>query len=256
MHKAGKILLAIGVIICIIGGVLFVGSADLVEYDIEDDNVFEGTSGTFTVDDDSFFSVYVKDDTPCEGFEATINNVSSGYNVFDHWCDDDEYEESFEGFTDVGFLSDEGVFSIGLSPGEYEVIDADAKIYIVDDGQELGEAVAGIMGILASWGILCCGIFFLLLGLILGLTLKTPEPVVVIAAGAAPMVGTMPVMGAQPAMAAAPMAAAPMAAAPMAAAPVAAPDPAQEYYNDLVAQGYDAATATQYTQQHYPGFQG
>jgi hypothetical protein len=47
-----------------------------------------------------------------------------------------------------------------------------------------------------------------------------------------------------------------MAAAPMAAAPVAAPNPAQEYYNGLVAQGYDAATATQYTQQHYPGFQG
>ncbi len=63
------------------------------------------------------------------------------------------------------------------------------------------------------------------------------------------MVGTMPVMGAQPAMVAAPVAAAPVAA-------VAAPDPAQEYYNGLVAQGYDAATATQYTQQHYPGFQG
>ncbi|HIF04304.1 MAG TPA: hypothetical protein EYQ80_02520 [Candidatus Poseidoniales archaeon] len=104
MHKAGKILLAIGVIICIIGGVLMVGSADLAEYDIEDDNVFEGTSGTFTVDDDgSFFSVYVKDGTPCEGFEATINNVSSGSNVFNNWCDDDG-EESFEGFTDVGSL--------------------------------------------------------------------------------------------------------------------------------------------------------
>ena len=254
MHKAGKILLAIGVIICIIGGVLFVGSADLVEYDIEDDNVFEGTSGTFTVDDGSFFSVYVKDGTPCEGFEATINNVSSGYNVYDNWCDESG-EEGFEGFTDVGSLRDEDAF-IGLSPGEYQVVDADAKIYIVDDGQELGEAVAGIMGILASWGILCCGIFFLLLGLILGLTLKTLDPVIVIAGGAAPMVGTMPVMGAQPAMAAAPMAAAPMAAAPMAAAPMAAPDPAQEYYNGLVAQGYDAATATQYTQQHYPGFQG
>jgi len=45
-------------------------------------------------------------------------------------------------------------------------------------------------------------------------------------------------------------------AAPVAAAPVAAPDPAQEYYSSLLAQGYDAQSASQYTSQHYPGFQG
>ena len=46
------------------------------------------------------------------------------------------------------------------------------------------------------------------------------------------------------------------AAAPVAAAPIAAPDPAQEYYTSLLAQGYDAQSAAQYTSQHYPGFQG
>jgi len=45
-------------------------------------------------------------------------------------------------------------------------------------------------------------------------------------------------------------------AAPVAAAPVAAPNPAQEYYSSLLAQGYDAQSASQYTAQHYPGFQG
>ena len=68
--------------------------------------------------------------------------------------------------------------------------------------------------------------------------------------------GAVPVMGAP--VAAAPVAAAPMAApvaaAPM-AAPVAAPDPGQEYYNSLLTQGYDSASAAQYTAQHYPGFQ-
>ena len=53
---------------------------------------------------------------------------------------------------------------------------------------------------------------------------------------------------------AAPVAAAPMAA-PVAAAPVAAPDPGQDYYNGLLTQGYDAASAAQYTAQHFPGFQ-
>ena len=46
--------------------------------------------------------------------------------------------------------------------------------------------------------------------------------------------------------------------APMAApvvAPVAEPDPAQEYYSSLLAQGYDADSASQYTAQHFPGFQ-
>ena len=72
--------------------------------------------------------------------------------------------------------------------------------------------------------------------------------------------GAVPVMGAPAAAApmAAPVAAAPMAApvaaAPM-AAPVAAPDPGQEYYNSLLTQGYDSASAAQYTAQHYPGFQ-
>ena len=251
MHKAGKILLAIGVIICIIGGVLFVGSADLVEYDIEDDNVYEGTSGTFEYPDDDIWIVYIKDDVDCESFTATFTNTSSGETSIETWGDyfdkddpcDDGSDDS-DGFQSVGSVN------LFADAGTYEV-DASSKIYIMPIGAELGEAVAGILGAGISIGILCCGGFFLLLGLILGLTLKTPEPVVVIAAGAAPMVGTMPVMGAQPAMAAAPM-----AAAPMAAAPVAAPDPAQEYYNGLVAQGYDAATATQHTQQHYPGFQG
>ena len=65
--------------------------------------------------------------------------------------------------------------------------------------------------------------------------------------------GAVPMMGA-PVAAAEPMAA-PVAAAPVAAAPVAEPNPAQEYYNGLLSQGYDATSAAQYTAQHYPGFQ-
>jgi len=86
------------------------------------------------------------------------------------------------------------------------------------------------------------------------------------AATPAPAVG-MPNMGAQPA--ATPAVAMPnFAAQPVAAAvasavvaPVAQPapiqaDPAREYYNGLIAQGYPQANAIQYTQQYYPTFQG
>jgi len=52
--------------------------------------------------------------------------------------------------------------------------------------------------------------------------------------------------------------AAPVAIAPAVVAqpqPVAQPDPARDYYNDLVAKGYPSADAMTYTKQYYPEFQ-
>ena len=65
----------------------------------------------------------------------------------------------------------------------------------------------------------------------------------------------MPNMGAQPV---AQQYAAPVAMAPAVVAqtqPVAQPDPARDYYNGLVAQGYPSADAMTYTRQYYPEFQ-
>jgi len=64
----------------------------------------------------------------------------------------------------------------------------------------------------------------------------------------------MPDFAAQPA-AVAPAVVAPVAQPVAQPAPV-QPDPAREYYNGLVAQGYPQASAVQYTQQYYPTFQG
>ena len=76
---------------------------------------------------------------------------------------------------------------------------------------------------------------------------------------AAPVAGGMPNMAAQPAAAVAMpnMAAQPVQAAQPAAQPAPVqPDPAREYYNGLIAQGYPQESALQYTQQYYPAFQG
>jgi hypothetical protein len=65
----------------------------------------------------------------------------------------------------------------------------------------------------------------------------------------------MPNMGAQPV---AQQYVAPVATAPAIVAqpqPVVQPDPARDYYNGLVAQGYPAADALAYTRQYYPTFQ-
>jgi hypothetical protein len=39
------------------------------------------------------------------------------------------------------------------------------------------------------------------------------------------------------------------------APPVPQPDPAREYYNGLIAQGYPSESAASYTAQYFPGFQ-
>jgi len=135
--------------------------------------------------------------------------------------------------------------------------------------EDVGEALGGLGSMLGSTCFFAGGCCLLLLGLILGLTINDKTQTVVVQGGGGGMVGmgapvvgapggAVPMMGAPVAAAepmAAPVAAAPVAAAPVVAAPVAAPNPAQEYYNGLLTQGYDAASAAQYTAQHYPGFQ-
>ena len=78
-----------------------------------------------------------------------------------------------------------------------------------------------------------------------------------------PVAGGMPNMAAQPAatvampnMAAQPVQAAQPAVQPVAQPAPVQPDPAREYYNGLIAQGYPQESALQYTQQYYPAFQG
>ena len=78
-----------------------------------------------------------------------------------------------------------------------------------------------------------------------------------------PVAGGMPNMAAQPAatvampnMAAQPVQAAQPAVQPVAQPAPVQPDPAREYYNGLIAQGYPQESALQYTQQYYPTFQG
>ena len=66
----------------------------------------------------------------------------------------------------------------------------------------------------------------------------------------------MPDFAAQPAAQPVAVAVAPAVVAPVAQPAPVQPDPAREYYNGLIAQGYPQANAIQYTQQYYPTFQG
>jgi len=185
MHTAAKVMLSLGVVFCVIGGAMWFGGAAAVEYDIEDDNVYEGTGGSWDFVDDDIYTVYAKKGTQCDDFTATMtdSNGSTGgifyANIAIYDCDDWELDEE-DGFINIGYINaDTGVYSM----------DSTDTIYIMALGDEVGEAVGGFMAILASWGVLCCGAFFLLLGGIFALTMKSGDQQVIIQQQQVPMMG-------------------------------------------------------------------
>jgi hypothetical protein len=70
-------------------------------------------------------------------------------------------------------------------------IDSDVKIYIVGDIEAFGDAVGGVLAAGLGIVIAVCGGVILLIGIILALTLKSKEPVVVMQQGGQMMGGQM-----------------------------------------------------------------
>ncbi len=265
MHASGKIFMGIGFVLLLIGGGMLWWGADTAELDLEEESSYIGTgTGTWDFDGGDWYFVYVKTSVDCESFTMTMTNTTdstttndwSGDNANKWDCTDVDGTDDPDGFMAIGTID-------ASHEGEYTMTSSD-KIYVAGIGDALADAGAGILAGLGSICFFGGGICLLLLGLVLGLTINDKSQTVVVQGGGGGMVGmgapvgapmaaggAVPVMGAP--AAAAPMAA-PVAAAPM-AAPVAAPDPGQEYYNSLLTQGYDSASAAQYTAQHYPGFQ-
>ena len=251
----------------------------------------EVTSGTIEIVDDDGegeigFSIFIEgtytdDDGDgewdhCDSYDQnstqtdfTTTHTDDSDNSFIYACSTDwNYEDTREEGSktlvrigDSAFDYENGTASVSCATTCW--VQYDDKVWdgAVDD---LVDGASGLLGMLGSTCFFIGGCCALLLGLILGLTINDKTQTVVVQGGGGGMVGmgapvagapggAVPMMGAP--VAAAPMAAAPVAAAPVVAAPIAQPNPAQEYYNGLLTQGYDAASAAQYTSQHYPGFQ-
>ena len=90
MHASGKIFMGIGLVLVLIGGGMLWWGADTASVDIEDDNAFEGTSGTWEAGDD-WYGVYAKDSVNCDTLTVTIldeNGSSSDENGLEYWNHD------------------------------------------------------------------------------------------------------------------------------------------------------------------------
>ena len=249
------------------------GTIEIVDDDGEGEIGFSiFIEGTYTDDNADgtwdFCEPYDWNADPPQDFTTTHTDESE--NSFWYVCDSDDdwnmdsREEGDKTLVQIGNSAlgyTNGTATISCATACWVQYDDKAFVGALED---VGEAIGGLGGILGSTCFFVGGCCLLLLGLILGLTINDKSQTVVVQGGGGGMVGmgapvagapggAVPMMGA-PVAAAEPMAA-PVAAAPVVAAPVAEPNPAQEYYNGLLSQGYDATSAAQYTAQHYPGFQ-
>ena len=286
MHASGKILCGIGLVLVLVGGGMYAWGAMTVSDSVDDleENhwALEGvTSGTVEIVDDDGngelgFSIFIEGTLEDAGEDGVWDHC----NPYDHTTDppedftvthSDDDDNSFWYACDTEIDSNDewgdmertegskSLVKIGDGAWQYKngtaTISCATACWVQYDDKAFGDAledVGGVFaGILAAAGSTCffaLGCCFLVFGLIFGLTINDKSQTVIVqGGGGGQMVGT-PVAAAGGAV--------PMVGAPVAAAPVAAPDPAQEYYSSLLAQGYDAQSASQYTAQHYPGFQG
>ena len=180
MHTAGKVLLIIGGIITAFGVVMIVGGAATASFDPTKENVMEGKSGSFSAEDSfSGYSVWISESVACEDFTATIvkdtepeNNIGPSSDSNDCWLNDPSDDDGVDGYYEVfgfGYLSDYG--------GGYTVSEGSHTMYIADSDAAIGDAIGGGLTALGGIAVAICGGVILLIGIILALTLKTKDPV-------------------------------------------------------------------------------
>ena len=179
MHTAGKVLLIIGGVITALGIAITVMGAASAELDPSKENEWEGTSGTFTIPGDDIYGVYTKGSVDCNAIEdsITLEITKDGDDVFDKECENNTEDDYLDDdYQRVGSIS--WIFGSTTS-GDEVTINSDVEIYIVGDIEAFGEAVGGIFAAAGGILIAICGGVILLIGLILALTLKTKDPVIV-----------------------------------------------------------------------------
>ena len=174
MHTAGKVLLIIGGVITALGIVMIVAGASAASFDPTKENVASGTSGSFSASDSGLgFSVWVSESVACEAVDIQVMYQGNDEYYDTCWSSDPSEDDGVDGYYSVGgvglFDDDGGTYTFTVNSGH--------TVYITDSGEELGEAVGGFFAAAGGVLIAICGGLILLIGLILALTLKTKEPV-------------------------------------------------------------------------------
>ena len=145
-----------GVIIMISLIMIGSGMIDIQEIDVENEAVFQGTSGTFQAETYGGYTIFVNDQFTCE--ETTVSITDGTDELFVLECD--------------SLLDEAGWRSIGVidveTTGQLSVT-SNHEIIIVDDVVYLEEG-AGLM--FGGGGLCCIGIIGLVIGIIMAFNQK------------------------------------------------------------------------------------
>ncbi len=179
MHTASKVVLGLGVIITIFGMVsMGLGGAEVGElvgdsnFDFEGKELYSGEEGGNFESQGVFYAIQVyavgsNETIDCDTFadQITITNQTSE-EVFFKDCETDENDEFDKTFLGWVFGGHPDNFTIESSTGEVKVI-----AYGIS-GDDARQALFGLASIISGIAMLCCGILFLIVGLIMSLTMK------------------------------------------------------------------------------------
>ncbi len=211
----------------ILGGIMLVGSIIAVvvgfgSADLDGEEVFSGdapTTWAAELDYMSIYDVYVED-----GSDVSVEIENGGQdNAFVPCAGIECDANSRVGYQFVGTLQ---VIDSGL----YEVsFDGTGSVVVYEI--EAGGLIAAGLGFWCG----CCSLLVLIIGFIMALVMKDNQVAqVVVMPGQAQVV---PVAGVSP-------------------VPIGIDysDPAQSYYANMMAQGFDSAQAAEITREQYPGF--
>jgi hypothetical protein len=175
MHTASKVVLGLGVIITILGMVsMGLGGAEVgdLDLDIDGKELYSGEEGGNFESQGRFYVIQVyavgsNETIDCDTFadQITITNQTSE-EVFFKDCNADENDESDKTFLGSVFGGHPDSFAIGSSTGEVKVI-----AYGISGG-DARQALFGLASIISGIAMFCCGILFLIVGLIMSLTMK------------------------------------------------------------------------------------
>ena len=181
MQTAVKVTLGIGGLMLVIGILLTVlgarGISSIEGFSVEDETVWSGSSGVYVHQDSSecCLLIFVSDDVRCDEFDL---NVSGGGAWYEHdWCTEDGklpsgHADDPEGWLHMGYVR-------GLEGGvSYEFTSGDEITAVPESvvDEIIGDAIGGFLGAMGGGSCACCGIFILLIGLVMALTMKDEVP--------------------------------------------------------------------------------
>lgn len=186
MQTAAKVCLGIGVAMLAIGILLTIlgaGRVGSAEFSVEDEKVWSGNSGVYVHTDSSDWGllIFVSDEVRCDEFDLNVSVVASdadGKAWYEHdSCIEDGrlpsgHADDAEGWLHMGTVRglEDGASYEFTSREEVTAVPESAVVELIED------IVGGVLGAAGGGSCACCGVLFLLFGLVLALTMKDETP--------------------------------------------------------------------------------